>query len=65
MSIRDPQGPRPPPTLFEDVDGRRDRLNAALDSARDKFGDRAITRARLLERPRDEDGVDYLDPRKR
>jgi len=58
-------GPRPQPTLFEEVEGRRDRLNAALDSVRDKFGDRAITRARLLERGRDEDGVDYRDPRKR
>jgi len=58
-------GPRPQPALFEEVDGRRDRLNAALDTVRDKFGDRAITRARLLERAHDEDGVDFHDPRKR
>lgn len=39
-------------TLF-DAPGRTDRLNRSIDVVRERFGDRAITRARLLtERPR-------------
>jgi DNA polymerase-4 len=38
-------------TLFDDGD-RQDRLARSIDAVRDRFGDRAITRARLLrERP--------------
>ena len=39
-------------TLF-DAPGRTDRLNRSIDVVRERFGDRAITRARLLtDRPR-------------
>lgn len=42
-------GPPPPRGLFDTKDDRRDRLNAAMDSVREKFGSRSLTRARLLE----------------
>ena len=39
-------------TLFDGAD-REDRLSASIDAVRDRFGENAITRARLLtDRPR-------------
>lgn len=48
-------GPPPPPELFARATDKRDGLNAAIDAVREKFGDRAITRARLLRAPGDDD----------
>jgi DNA polymerase-4 len=47
-------GPPPPRELFATGHERQGRLNAAIDALRDKFGEQAITRARLM-KPRDED----------
>lgn len=41
-------GPPPAPELFARHDDRQDKVNAALDAVRAKFGDKAMTRARLL-----------------
>jgi DNA polymerase-4 len=41
-------GPPPQRELFTQRDDRKDKLNAAIDALREKFGDDAITRARLL-----------------
>lgn len=43
-------GPPPPRELFASASDRREKLNAAIDTVREKFGDTAITRARLLGR---------------
>ena len=56
-------GPPPPPTLFGSSAKKRDKLNATLDSVREKFGTKAIMRARLLELD-DEDAASLRDPRK-
>ncbi len=42
-------GPPPAPELFAQRDDKRDRLNAAVDRLRERFGNDAIRRARLLE----------------
>jgi DNA polymerase-4 len=56
-------GPPPPKELFAKPNDKRDRLNAVLDSVRDKFGRDAITRARLL--TLDEEATEELkDPKK-
>ena len=41
-------GPPPPRELFATKDDRKNRLNAALDAMRSKFGEDAVVRARLL-----------------
>jgi len=57
-------GPPDPPKLFSKKNDKRDRMNAALDSVREKFGTDAITRARLLEI--DGSGAESLrNPKKR
>jgi DNA polymerase-4 len=53
-------GPPPAPELFAKPNDKRDRLNAALDSVREKFGRDAITRARLL--TLDNDDAEALKP---
>lgn len=41
-------GPPPAPDLFQRTGGKTDRVNAALDAVREKFGSKALVRARLL-----------------
>lgn len=41
-------GPPPPPDLFSFIDNRQEKVNAALDAVNEKFGKKAVSRAKAL-----------------